>query len=97
MTRRGADLCESLGLNASAVVCVRHHVATQVDHVLPQALSQRGILAQSGLLHVMMTTPTMLDGLVARITSQAELNLSHVLRAARKVQGHIESAAMHGR
>lgn len=93
----GATLCESWGLNAAAVVCVRHHVAAQAEHVLPQALSSRGILALSVLSHAMMTAPSTLDDVVGRITPQAGLDLSHVLRAARKVQEDIESAAIHGR
>jgi HD-like signal output (HDOD) protein len=93
----GAGLCESWGLNAAAVVSVRHHVAAQADHVLPQASSRRSILALSALSHVMLTTPSTLDEVVGRIAPQAELDLSHVLRAARKIQQHLETAATHGR
>ncbi len=42
----GAALCESWGLSGAAVVCVRHHVQAQADHLLPPALKRRAHAAR---------------------------------------------------
>ncbi|MBE7419782.1 MAG: HDOD domain-containing protein [Ideonella sp.] len=93
----GAALCESWGLGAAAVVCVRHHVAAQADQVLPQSLSRRGILALSVLAHALVVEPEALDERAERIAPQCDVDTEHLLRAARKVQGQVEDALAHGR
>jgi HD-like signal output (HDOD) protein len=93
----GAALCESWGLGAAAVVCVRHHVAAQSELVLPQSLSRRGTLALSVLAHAMMTEPQALDDRAERIAPQCDIEPEHLLRGARRVQSQLDEAHTHGR
>jgi HD-like signal output (HDOD) protein len=88
----GAALCESWGLNAAAVVCVRHHVAAQADALLPQSLSRRAVLALSVLAHAMMTAPLELEAVAERIAPQADLDNQLVLRAVRRICQHDDPA-----
>lgn len=93
----GAALCESWGLSDAVADCVRHHVQAQADHLLPQALPRRDLLALSVLAHAMITAPDVLDDRVARLAPQCNLSTSGLLRAARRVHEQIESARTHGR
>ncbi len=88
----GAALCESWGLNAAAVVCVRHHVAAQADTLLPQSLSRRAVLALSVLANAMMAAPLELESIAERIAPQADLDSQLVLRAVRRVCQHDDPA-----
>jgi HD-like signal output (HDOD) protein len=93
----GAALCESWGLNAAAVVCVRHHVAAQQDLLLPQSLSRRRVLALSVLAHTMMVAPLTLEDVAERIAPQADLDTQLVLRAVRKACEHADTARANSR
>ncbi len=93
----GAALCESWGLSAAAVVCVRHHVAAQQDLLLPQSLSRRRVLALSVLAHAMMVAPLTVEDVAARVAPQADLDAQLVLRAVRMVCQHVDQAHDNGR
>jgi len=88
----GAALCESWGLAASAVACVRFHVIVNATRELPMQLPRRGICALSALAHALMTDPQTLDDVAAAVAPQANLDPVLVLRGARKVQEQIEAA-----
>jgi HD-like signal output (HDOD) protein len=88
----GAALCESWGLSAAAVACVRFHVIVNATRELPMQLPRRGICALSALAHALMTDPQTLDDVAAAIAPQANLDPVLVLRGARKVQEQIEAA-----
>jgi HD-like signal output (HDOD) protein len=92
----GAALCESWGLNASAVVCVRHHVAAQAERLLPQTLSKRAVLALSVLAHAMMTAPETAELVVPGIAAQADLEPQLVLRGVRSVGDQLLAAQARG-
>jgi HD-like signal output (HDOD) protein len=93
----GAALCETWGLGPAAVVCVRHHVAAQAEHVLPQSLSRRGILALSVLAQTMVAEPEALDERAERIAPQCDVDTQHLLRATRRVQEQFDEALVRGR
>ena len=88
----GAALCESWGLSAAAVACVRFHVIVNATRELPMQLPRRGICALSALAHALMTDPATLDAVAAAVAPQANLDPVLVLRGARKVQEQIEAA-----
>ena len=88
----GAALCESWGLAAPAVSCVRFHVIVNASGDLPTHLPRRAICAVSALAHALMTDPDSLDSVAERIAPQADLDPVLVLRGARKVQAQIEAA-----
>lgn len=92
----GAALCESWGLNASAVVCVRHHVAAQAEWLLPQTLSKRAVLALSVLAHAMMTAPETAERVVPGIAAQADLEPQLVLHGVRSVGDRLLAARARG-
>jgi HD-like signal output (HDOD) protein len=93
----GAALCESWGLGAAAVVCVRHHVQAQSDHVLPAALSRRAVLGLSVLAHAMVTEPHLLDERAERVAPQCDVDIQHLQRAVRRVHQQFDAAVTHGR
>jgi HD-like signal output (HDOD) protein len=86
----GAALCESWGLGAPAVASVRHHVVAHSTWQLPEALARRPICALSVLAHALMTAPDTLDDAAQAVASQADLDLTLVLRASRQTQGQLE-------
>jgi len=92
----GAALCESWGLSAAAVACVRHHVQAQAEQVLPPSLERRDILALSVLAQAMMAEPSVLDERVQRIAPQCDIDTQGLLRAARRVHEQLEQALAHG-
>jgi HD-like signal output (HDOD) protein len=93
----GAALCESWGLAASAVVCVRQHVVAQTDTRLPVGLQRRGVLALSIIVHTLMSRPQALDDTVQLVAAQAGLDLTLALRAARRLLEMDEQAQAHAR
>jgi HD-like signal output (HDOD) protein len=93
----GAALCESWGLSAAAVVCVRHHVLAQSGQELPPSLGRRGVLALSVLAQSMMVEPNALDERAERIAPQCDVNTQGLLRAARRVHDQLADALVHGR
>jgi HD-like signal output (HDOD) protein len=92
----GAALCESWGLSSEAVVCVRHHVRSQIDHLLPPALKRRHMLALSVLAHAMMVEPDVLDDRVQRVAPQCDIDTQGLLRAARRVHDQLQESLAHG-
>jgi HD-like signal output (HDOD) protein len=88
----GAALCESWGLAAPAVASVRYHVIVQATGELPMHLPRRAVCALSALAHVLMTDPERLDEVAARVAPQADLDVTLVVRGARRVQERIEAA-----
>jgi len=93
----GAALCESWGLSQAAVVSVRHHVGAQIDLVVPESLSKRGILALSVLAHAMMFDADAIDERTERIAPQCDIDTEGLVRAARRVQEQLSEAAARGR
>lgn len=93
----GAALCESWGLGPSAVASVRHHVVAQGTLQLPDAPAKRPICALSVLAQVLLNEPERLDDVAAVVAPQADLDLTLVLRAARRSAEQIEANAGHGR
>jgi HD-like signal output (HDOD) protein len=92
----GAALCESWGLNAAAVVCVRHHVAAQAELLLPQTLSKRAVLALSVLATALMREPETAELIVPGIAAQADLEPQLVLRGLRSVSDQLLAAQSRG-
>ena len=95
----GAALCESWGLAAPAVTCVRCHVGVQATLEFPAALppARRALPALSAIVNVLMSRPDDLDEVAGRLAPLADLDPVLVLRAARQVQDQLEAAAAHGR
>lgn len=89
----GAALCESWGLAPAAVASVRHHVGVQATGEMPEALQRRGVVALSGFAHALINEPEALEGRVAQLCGQANIDESAALRAARRVQEQLENAA----
>ncbi len=89
----GAALCESWGLGAPAVACVRHHVQAQAGGDLPEGHPRRAITALSVIARAMMTEPDTLDDAVKRVAPQADFDLTLALRAARRVHDQVLDAA----
>ena len=92
----GAALCESWGLAPPAVASVRYHVIVQSTLELPMHVQRRSICALSALVHALMTDPSRLDEVAARIAPQADMDPTLVMRGARRVQEQIESAVARG-
>ena len=92
----GAALCETWGLAAPAVLSVRYHVIVNGTLDLPMNVPRRTICALSALAHVLMTDPSRLDEVAARVAPQADLDPMLVLRGARRVQEQIEAAVARG-
>ena len=93
----GAAMCETWGLNPSAVASVRHHVWVQATGELPPELARRTICALSGIVHALMTQPASLDAVAENLAPQADLDPVLVLRAVRQVAGQLGLAHEHGR
>lgn len=86
----GAALCESWGLAPAAVASVRHHVTVQSSGQMPEALQRRGVAGVSAIAYALMNDPDALEGQVAHIAKQAQLDEAGALRAARRVQEQLE-------
>lgn len=87
----GARLCESWGLPAATVNCVRHHVDTQSTWRLPP-VSHRYVCVLSALAHVLTHAPDRLDDLVGKIAPQAMMDQTSLLRALQRVRNKVEDA-----
>ena len=92
----GAALCESWGLAPAAVASVRFHVMVNATGELPMHLPKRAICAISALAHALMTDPATLDDVAQRVSPQADMSATLVLRGARKVQEQLEAAMARG-
>ena len=88
----GAALCESWGVSAPAVDCVRFHVIVNTTLELPMQIARRSICALSALAHALMTDPETVDEVARKIAPQAGLDALLVQRATRRVQEDIETA-----
>jgi len=93
----GAAMCETWGLNPSAVASVRHHVGVQATGELPPELSRRTICALSGIVHALTTQPASLDAVAENLAPQADLDPLLVLRGVRQVADPLGLAHAHGR
>lgn len=80
----GAALCESWGLDPSAVASVRHHVALQATGVVPPELGRRSICILSALADVMINRPDELESAAAGLAEQGQLDATLLLRAAQR-------------
>ena len=92
----GAALCESWGLASAAVASVRFHVGVNATRELPAQVPKRSICALSVLAHALMTDPATLDDVAQRVSPQADMSATLVLRGARKVQEQLEAAMARG-
>jgi HD-like signal output (HDOD) protein len=93
----GAALCESWGLGPAAVASVRHHVQAQAELALPEALTRpAAVCALSVVARAIMAAPQTIDAVVERIAPQADLDVTLVLRAARRVHEQLVDAAARG-
>lgn len=81
----GAALCESWGLGAPSVASVRHHVCVQAGEPMPPHLPRPAVLALSAVAHALMSSPDLLEEVVAQVAPQVPLDDTLMLRAARKV------------
>ncbi len=86
----GAALCESWGLAAAAVHCVRHHVEIHTTRRLPRG-PRPAICALAALAGALMNAPDTLDEVADAVAPQAQLDLTLVLRGARRVQQQFEA------
>ena len=87
----GARLCESWGLPAATVNCVRFHVTTHATLRLPQA-SHRYVSVLSALVDTLIKAPDKVEEVVGKIAPQAMMDQTSLLRAMRKVKGKIDDA-----
>ena len=82
----GAALCESWGLDASAVSSVRHHVSAQAQLELPPPPAKRVICALSVLAHAEETDPEGLENVAMLVAPQADLEPELLLRVIRQLR-----------
>jgi HD-like signal output (HDOD) protein len=87
----GAALCETWGLAAAAVNCVRYHVIVNATRQLPAQIVGRDICVLSALANALMTDPDTLEDVARAVAPQAELDPEFVVRAATGVKAHIEA------
>jgi hypothetical protein len=87
----GAALCETWGLAAAAVNCVRYHVIVNATRQLPQQIAGRDICVLSALANALMTDPDTLEEVGRAVAPQAQLDPEFVVRGALRVKEHIES------
>lgn len=88
----GARLCESWGLDAGAVACVRGHVETLATKRLPTQSPRRAISVISALVHTICTAPDQLEAMCQALAPQAMLDQSLLLKGARKVKQKVDDA-----
>ncbi|MBL0086702.1 MAG: HDOD domain-containing protein [Ideonella sp.] len=93
----GAALCDSWGLSAVAVACVRQHIEAQTQQRIEGPAPRRQVLALSVLAHAMMRHPDQLDALAEALAPRADLDGAAVLRVARRLQATLAQNAEHGR
>ena len=87
----GANLCESWGLPAATVNCVRFHVTTHATLRLPHA-SHRYVSVLSVLAETLTHAPEKLDEVVGKIAPQAMMDQTSLLRGLRKIKDKIDDA-----
>lgn len=85
----GARLCESWGLPAGTVNCVRHHVTLHATHRLPQ-VSHRYVCVLSALADTLTRAPDQLEQVVGKIAPQAMMDQSSLLRSLQKIKDKID-------
>lgn len=88
----GAALCETWGLGAAAVACVRQHVVAQAAGALDGTTEQRHILALSLIARAVLGQPEQLDECIQAVAPQADLDTTLALRAARRLQDQLSQA-----
>jgi HD-like signal output (HDOD) protein len=93
----GAALCESWGLDATAVASVRHHVTVQAGGPLPEPAHRAEICALSALVHTLLNQREDLDAVAERLAAQAGLEPLLVLRAMRQMHEQLQEAEARGR
>ena len=89
----GAALCETWGLGAAAVACVRGHVVAHAALALDGTAEQRHILALSLIARAMLGAPDQLDACIQAVAPQADLDTTLALRAARRLQEQLAQAS----
>ncbi len=93
----GAALCESWGLAAAAVACVRGHVVAQTTHELPRGPVKPTVLALSVLVHTLETDAEHVDEVAECVAPQADLDAAAVRRAIAQVQEQLAQARQNSR
>ena len=93
----GAALCESWGLGAAAVGCVRQHVIAQGLNELNVPAPKRAVLALSVIAASMLARPQALDDVVQVIGPQADLDVALLLRTVRRLAEQTAVAQANGR
>jgi HD-like signal output (HDOD) protein len=93
----GAALCDSWGLDPTAVASVRHHVALQATKVFPETLTRRSIAALSVIVHALMEEPASLDDVVQQVAPQTGIEPTLTLRSARQLEAEMTVAKGHDR
>jgi HD-like signal output (HDOD) protein len=88
----GAALCESWGLAAMAVDCVRFHVVVNTTGDLPKQVRNSSVCMLSALANALMKDPASLEDVVNKVAPQTALRPSTVLSAALGVQHQLEAA-----
>ncbi len=94
----GAALCDSWGLDQTAVACVRHHVPAQSQLDLQMApANRRPVLALSVIAQTLMARPGQAEAVVERVAPQASFDVTQTLRAVRRIDEQMGDAIAHGR
>ncbi len=88
----GAKLCESWGLDAGAVACVRGHVQTLATKRLPTNSPRRAISVISALVHTLSNAPGELEAMCQSLAPQAMMDPSLLLKGARRVKQKVDDA-----
>jgi HD-like signal output (HDOD) protein len=91
----GARLCESWGLPAGTVNCVRHHVTVNLTHRLPP-VSHRYVCVLSTLADTLMNAPDQLEQVVSKIAPQAMMDQTSLMRSLHKVKDKIDDTVANG-
>ena len=91
----GARLCESWGLPAATVNCVRHHVTVNLTHRLPP-VSHRYVCVLSTLADTLMNAPDQLEQVVSKIAPQAMMDQTSLMRSLHKVKDKIDDTVVNG-
>ena len=88
----GAALCENWGLDPAAVASVRHHVQVQATLELPPQLARPTICVLSAIAAALMKQPERAEEVAVALAPQAQLDVTLVLRGARKLQEQLDAA-----
>ncbi len=93
----GGALCESWGLSNTVASCVRHHVGVQAALLLPEQRGVRELLALSAMVHALPSGPEAVDEAAEALAPQCDLDSIAAVRALRRIEEQLQSAAAHGR